>query len=163
MSTAISHIDDFDFLDKEMLAKANISPKTGFATDYLNVFNEAVMLFGLLADMPEMIDELVIWEALSYEEHFRRSNFHDKELAIAVYHLIPDARKKPFDNLSHELGHMVKTAIKEAENIINTNGDLSDYSSETCYALQSAIMMLDGMIHGHSAETTQDEVDALFD
>lgn len=163
MNTAISHIDDFDFLDKEMLAKANISPKTGFATDYLNVFNEAVMLFGLLADMPEMIDELVIWEPLSYEEHFRRSNFHAKELAIAVYHLIPEERKKPFDELSHELGHMVKNAIKDTENLINENGELAEYCSETCFALQSAIMMLDGMIHGRAAESSQDEVDALFD
>lgn len=163
MQTAINHIEDFDFLDKEMLAKANISPKTGFATDYLNVFNEAVMLFGLLADMPEMIEELAIWEPLTYEEHFRRSHFHAKELAIAVYRLIPENRKAPFDNLSHELGHMVHGAIKEAEKMINENSDLSDYCAETCFALQSAIMMLDGMIHGHAVETNQDEVDALFD
>lgn len=156
-------IDDFEYLDREMLANANIMPLTGFATDYLNVFNEAVMLFGLLADMPEMIEELVIWEALSYEEHFRRSNFHAKDLAIAVYRLIPPERKIPFDNLSSELGNMVHNAIKEVETMINNGDDLSDYCSETCFALQSAIMMLDGMIHGRAAEISQDEVDALFD
>lgn len=156
-------VDDFEFLDKEMLAKANIMPRTGFATDYLNVFNEAVMLFGLLPDMHEMIEELVVWDALSYEEHFRRSNFHAKELAIAVYHLIPPERKEPFDNLSRELGHMVKSAIKDAEKMINNQEDLSEYCSETCFALQSVIMMLDGMIHGNVAESSQDDVDALFD
>ncbi len=149
-------IDDFEYLDSEMLAKANIMPKTGFATDYLNVFNEAVMLFGLLADMPEMIEELVVWEALSYEEHFRRSNFHAKDLAIAVYHLIPSDRKVPFDNLSIELGNMVHTAIKEVENMISNGDDISDYCSETCFALQSAIMMLDGMINGSASEISQD-------
>jgi hypothetical protein len=162
MNMQIHEIDDFEYLDKEMLAKANISPKTGFATDYLNVFNEAIMLFGLLGDMPEMIEELVIWEALSYEEHFRRSNFHAKDLAIAVYRLIPSSRKAPFDEMSIELGHMVHDAIKDAEKIINNGGDLQDFCTETCFALQSVAMMLDGMIHGRAAESAQSDVDAMF-
>jgi hypothetical protein len=36
--------DETTALSPERLAKANISPVTGLATDYLNHFNEAIML-----------------------------------------------------------------------------------------------------------------------
>lgn len=155
--------DDFDLYDKDMLAGANIMPQTGFATDYLNVFNEATMLFGLLGDMPEMIEELEIWQPLSYEEHFLRSNFHDKELAIAVFKSIPDERRLPFIDTAQMLGEMIVDGIKDAKSKIATGEDIADFASETSFALQSVIMMLDGMIHGHPADNSQDDVDALFD
>src|SRR4026208_2523126 len=72
-------------IDAERLAAANINPKTGLATDYLNHFNEAIMLLDLLPQMPECIVELIGWEPLSYEEHFVASHFKDKGLAISAY------------------------------------------------------------------------------
>src|SRR3954467_9650430 len=72
-------------LDPARLAAANINPKTGLATDYLNHFNEAIMLLDLLPQMPECIVELIGWEPLSYQEHFTASNLKDRELAIAAY------------------------------------------------------------------------------
>lgn len=155
--------DSFDCLDKNELAAANIMPQTGFATDYLNVFNEAVMLFGLLGDMPDMIEELRAWEPLHYIEHFKRSNFQAKEMAISVFKLIPISRRAPFEDLSQTLGQMIKDAIVEAETLIKVGGDINDFASETCIALQSIIMMLDGMIHGTASHDAQDDVDALFD
>ena len=65
-------------IDPARLAAANINPKTGLATDYLNHFNEAIMLLDLLPQMPECIVELIGWEPLSYEEHFQASHFKDK-------------------------------------------------------------------------------------
>ena len=72
-------------IDPARLAAANINPKTGLATDYLNHFNEAIMLLDLLPGMPECIVELIGWEPMDYEEHFASSHFKDKELAIAAY------------------------------------------------------------------------------
>lgn len=155
--------EDFDLYDKDMLAGANIMPQTGFATDYLNVFNEATMLFGLLGDMPEMIEELEIWQPLTYEEHFFRSNFHDKELAIAVFKSIPDERRSQFVDTAQMLGEMIVDGINEAKAKIATGENIDDFASETSFALQSVIMMLDSMIHGHAADNSQDDVDALFD
>ncbi len=57
------------------LSAANINPKTGLATDYLNHFNEAIMLLDLLPQTPEVIVELVSWEPLSYQEHFAGLQF----------------------------------------------------------------------------------------
>src|SRR5256885_7382650 len=72
-------------IDPARLKAANINPKTGLATDYLNHFNEAIMLLDLLPHTPECIVELIGWEPLSYQEHFAASHFKDKELAIAAY------------------------------------------------------------------------------
>ena len=53
------------------LRAANINPRTGLATDYLNHFNEAVMLLEMIPDMPECAEDFLTWRPLSYAEHFR--------------------------------------------------------------------------------------------
>ena len=70
-------------LTPERLRAANIHPETRLATDYLNHFNEVIMLLELVPSMPDCIDDVLIWQPASYEEHFRRSHYRDKDLAIA--------------------------------------------------------------------------------
>ena len=41
------------FRDRAELQAANINPRTGLATDYLNHFNEAVMLLEMIPAYPE--------------------------------------------------------------------------------------------------------------
>ena len=149
--------------DPDVLAEANIMPATGLATDYLNVFNEAVMLFGLLSDMPDMIEELRNWEPLTYEQHFARSGFQAKDLAILAYQNADPSIKGPFDALSQETCALLQDAIGQAEQLIQQGAPLDDFIAETTMALQASIMMLDGMVHGGAAGGAQDDIDALFD
>src|ERR1700754_873979 len=67
------------------LMAANINPRTGLATDYLNHFNEAIMLLELIPDMPDCYELFLEWQPLSYAEHFIKSNFKARDLAIASY------------------------------------------------------------------------------
>src|ERR1700759_705528 len=67
------------------LAAANINPKTGLATDYLNHFNEAIMLLEMIPDMPDCFEDFLGWQPLSYREHFTASNFKARDLAIESY------------------------------------------------------------------------------
>ena len=67
------------------LRAANINPRTGLATDYLNHFNEAVMLLEMVPDMPECAEDFLGWQPLSYGEHFHASNFKARDLAIESY------------------------------------------------------------------------------
>ena len=69
----------------ERLRAANINPRTGLATDYLNHFNEAIMLLEMIPDMPECAEDFLGWHPLSYREHFIASNFKGRELAIEAY------------------------------------------------------------------------------
>ena len=60
------------------LADANINPATGLATDYLNHFNEAVMLLEMLSSCPECLADFLDWQPKSYREHFLGSRFKDR-------------------------------------------------------------------------------------
>src|SRR3954454_19980385 len=72
-------------IDPARLEAANINPKTGLASDYLNHFNEAIMLLDLLPTMAECIVELIGWDPLEYPQYFATEPFKDKELAIRAY------------------------------------------------------------------------------
>src|SRR6266496_1966746 len=67
------------------LRAANINPQTGLATDYLNHFNEAIMLLEMIPDMPECAQDFLLWYPLSYREHFMASHFKARDLAIEAY------------------------------------------------------------------------------
>jgi len=76
------------------LARANINPVTGLATDYLNHFNEAIMLLEMLETCPDCLDDFRAWKPLSYREHFENSKLRDRALAIEAYeHACPAARQ----------------------------------------------------------------------
>jgi hypothetical protein len=75
------------------LTDAHINPETGLATDYLNRFNEAVMLLDMLESTPELRADFLAWEPMSYREHFRTSHFKTRDVAIEAYdNADPDVR-----------------------------------------------------------------------
>ena len=84
----------------EQLAKANINPATGLATDYLNHFNEAIMLLDLVATVPECLPDLMAWGPMSYQEHFAASRFKDRELAVAAYRAADPAARAELERLA---------------------------------------------------------------
>ena len=44
------------------LQGTTIDPNTFLSTDYFNLFNEVIMLFGMLPDMPDMLEEIDLWK-----------------------------------------------------------------------------------------------------
>src|SRR4051795_8198982 len=82
------------------LRAANINPRTGLATDYLNHFNEAIMLLEMIPDMPECVEDFLTWTPLSYAEHFWASNFKARDLAIEAYELADAGIRAKFDKLT---------------------------------------------------------------
>ena len=81
------------------LKAANINPRTGLATDYLNHFNEAIMLLEMVPDMPECAEDFLTWSPLSYAEHFWASNFKARDLAIDALNR-PTRRSAPSSTIS---------------------------------------------------------------
>src|SRR3954452_18375805 len=82
------------------LVAANINPRTGLATDYLNHFNEAIMLLEMIPDMPECAEDFLNWRPLSYSEHFTASNFSARDLAIEAYETTDAEIRAEFDNIT---------------------------------------------------------------
>jgi hypothetical protein len=100
------------------LRAANINPRTGLATDYLNHFNEAIMLLEMIPDMPECAEDFMAWRPLSYVEHFIASNFKARILAIQAYEQADAVLRAEFDGLTTTMTNIltaVGAAMREAE------------------------------------------------
>jgi hypothetical protein len=169
---------DFEELRAKTLA-ANVSDKTFLATDYLNHFNEAMMLLELVPDMPDCIEDLADWQPVSYEDHFQRSGFAGKDVAIEAYIHAPDIYRKPFDEIIWRLNKLILVAIKGTALMIHH--DRIDDARVIVRTAISEIKRLQGtagaIINGAKvtirphdevvakAENTldQDEIDSLMD
>ena len=91
------------------LADANINPLTGLATDYLNHFNEAIMLLEMVSSCPECRDDFLGWRPMSYREHFAASHFKGRDVALAAYDAADPALRGSLDTLADTM-----TAVLEA-------------------------------------------------
>src|SRR5215204_7509125 len=87
-------------LSAAALAAANINPHTGLATDYLNHFNEAIMLLEMIPDMPECAEDFLTWSPLSYCENFMASNFRARDLVIEAYDSADARTRAEFDRIA---------------------------------------------------------------
>jgi hypothetical protein len=100
------------------LKAANINPRTGLATDYLNHFNEAVMLLEMIPDMPDCAEDFLQWHPLSYAEHFTASNFKARDLAISAYESADPAIRAEFDHVTGTMTSILTAvggAMREAQ------------------------------------------------
>ena len=78
-SADISGDDTPEYLSfKKQVKGTNIIEQTLLATDYLNHFNEIVMLLEMVPDMPEIIEEAKEWTPKSYTDHFDDSTFTER-------------------------------------------------------------------------------------
>ena len=94
-------------LAAERLELANINPQTGLATDYLNHFNEVMMLLEMLPDMPDCAEDVLEWAPLDYEGHFKNSTFKDKNLAILAYGAAPANLREHLEQQVSEINALV--------------------------------------------------------
>jgi hypothetical protein len=133
-----------------LLRAANINPRTGLATDYLNHFNEAVMLLEMIPDMPECAEDFLGWEPLSYAEHFTASNFKARDLAIDSYNSADVRIRTEFDNVTSAITSIlaaVSAAMREA-----TKDDTRTRLAEQATGwVKPLVMQAGGIINGDGA------------
>ena len=106
---ALQASEEADAAYEARLAAANINPATGLASDYLNHFNEAIMLLELLSSCPDCREDFLAWQPMSYREHFVASRFKGRELAIAAYDAADPNLRGCLDTLAGTM-----TAVLEA-------------------------------------------------
>jgi hypothetical protein len=131
------------------LRAANINPRTGLATDYLNHFNEAVMLLEMVPDMPECAEDFLGWQPLTYSEHFHASNFKARDLAIEAYESADAVTRTEFDNITSAMTSIltaVSTAMREAKQD-KTRARLAEQAT---LWVKPLVMLAGGVINGGS-------------
>ena len=161
------------------LRHANINPTTLLATDYLNHYNEVIMLFEMLPDMPDCLEDVEEWQPRSYVEHFQNSGFQGKALAIAAYRHTPASLRAHFESICAELDKCIIEAAVKAR-MLHEQGreaEFRDLCQNAHLRFSPLLDQLNGAIHGTLDESlpepeettlsdhdqTQADIDALFD
>lgn len=137
--------------DRDSLVAANINPLTGLSTDYLNHFNEAIMLLEMMPVMPECRDDLAVWQPLSYREHFARSHLRHRALTMAAYDRAHPLIRRPFDALCGAMNAAV-LAAREAIQPHLPPEQAAVIAERAAAALKPLLARAGAMIHGLRAE-----------
>jgi hypothetical protein len=151
----------------ERLRAANIHPGTKLATDYLNHFNEAIMLLDLIPAMPDCMDDVIGWAPLTYEQHFLRSSYRDKELVLEAYRLAPPNVLQLFHSVIDEMNLLMTTAI-EGLRTVGPGPAAAVVAEEAARLLKPLVARAAGVMNAAidvetpALASAQDAVDALM-
>jgi hypothetical protein len=88
-----------------------VNPASGIANDYLNRFNEIVMLIEQLPIMPEFIDDIMAWRPTTYLDYFRNSNLPGSLTALEAYEKLDPGFRRRFEALVQELDHRATGSV----------------------------------------------------
>ena len=130
-----------------LLRAANINPRTGLATDYLNHFNEAIMLLEMVPDMPECAEDFLEWHPLSYAEHFTASNFKARDLAISAYDSADPRIRAEFDNITSAMTSIL-TAVSDAMRTVTQDKTRATLADQATGWVKPLVMQAGGIING---------------
>lgn len=142
----------------------NINGQTLLATDYLNHFNEIVMILEILPDCPECFEDARSWQPKSYQQHFADSRLSDSCLAIEAYCHSPARYREPFDRLVEHMDNLVTFAVRRlAEPVAKQDAAAIRRVAEAVgNRLGTLIAMASAIIHGNVATVDQRDIDALL-
>jgi len=129
------------------LRAANINPRTGLATDYLNHFNEAVMLLEMIPDIPECAEDFLAWHPLSYAEHFTASNFKARDLAISAYNSADPIIRAEFDTITDSMTSILK-AVSAAMAEARQDKTRATLAEQATGWVKPLVMLAGGVING---------------
>lgn len=135
-----------------LLRAANINPRTGLATDYLNHFNEAIMLLEMIPDMPDCAEDFLDWHPMSYAEHFTASNFKARDLAISAYEFADPVIRAEFDSLTSAMTSIL-TAVSAAMREVTQDKTRTTLAEQATGWVKPLVMLAGGIINGdHEAD-----------
>jgi hypothetical protein len=148
------------------LSVPNINSATGLTTDYLNHFNEAVMVLEMLAIIPECLPDLAAWQPKTYREHFAESNLSHRDVIIAAYEIADPTARDALDNVSETLN----AVLSETRDVVLRN--MATPETAAVLALRAADWLkpliarmsavINGMPPGSAHADTQKAIDEIF-
>jgi hypothetical protein len=174
-------VADLALIDRMRLSRTSINAHSYLSTDFLNQFNEIAMSLDMLADWPDMFEDLQGWQPRSYIEHFERSGFSDAETVIAAYHNAPRVIRNSFDREVDSLSQLSVAGLRALENALTLGANFSVYEAATALGddIRAHVSRLAAIIHAGQAPQpkvdaelsesnsisgmNQSDIDALFD
>jgi hypothetical protein len=129
------------------LAEANINLTTGLATDYLNHFNEAIMLLELIPVMPECVEDLMSWRVMSYAEHFLSTHQKHRDVVLAAYETADPESRRELDKLTASMDEIL-TATRDALRLHFSSEVAGGVAKEAAAQLKPLVARAGAVING---------------
>lgn len=128
----------------EVRASALVNPKSGVANDYLNHFNEILLLIeNLPVLLPDMIDEIMAWRPVSYREYFTHSPLPGSAAALEVYETLNEDFKQDFEGMVRLLDSMILHSIKIIASNRKEDGMIdADEIGEVCERISAELRVI---------------------
>jgi hypothetical protein len=125
----------------EARAAALVNPASGIANDYLNHFNEALLLIeNLPALLPEMVDEILAWRPVGYREYFTNSPLPGSGATLEIYDTLDDDFRKDFETMITILDGIIINSIDIIKASRRPDGTLeADEVSDVCEELSTKL------------------------
>jgi hypothetical protein len=155
----------------EERAACLVNPASGIANDYLNHFNEVLLLIENLPTLlPEMLDELLGWQPVTYREYFAKSLLPGSARALQIYDGLEDSFRRDFESIIDGINAMALASIEVIRAHRSQSGDLdpskvSDFCENASSAIRSALNRAADLVNNgraSPAESPQGIADRLI-
>lgn len=107
---------------EQLQSKTLVNPLSGLANDYLNLFNELVMILEQIPIMPELFEDLCAWRPVSYQEYFRRSPLPGRHSALAAYEELSPNFRRRFETFVAELDVIALASVAAVRRQLRDGG-----------------------------------------
>ena len=123
----------------ETRALALVNPKSGIANDYLNLFNEIIMLVENYPMMPELGDDIRAWRPVEYRDYFKTSTLPGRDQALLAHERIDPALRRAFEAILAEIAELAGHAAAQVEHFSN-HARMQDVMASFCAQTSAAMM-----------------------
>jgi hypothetical protein len=108
-----------------------VNPLTGLANDYLNVYNEILLLLEFVPSMPEMTDDALAWQPRGYCEYFEQSSIPGARDALHAYDKLDPGERAHFEAI---LARLTEIAVHAQTTLAEEFGrpDYPDSIAKSC-------------------------------
>ena len=140
----------------EESARNLVNPASGIANDYLNSFNEILLLLeNLTVLLPEMVEELLNWRPVSYVDYFSRSNLPGSAEALLQYHALPSEFRAHFTCETENLAKLALAAIDVLRREYSRKGELDpagvgDFCTEASRTFRISLQRVTELVNNGS-------------
>lgn len=150
-------------------AEAIVNPASGLANDYLNLFNEIVMLIEHLPVMPELIDDILRWRPVSYQSYFAKSVLPGRTSALEAYASLDSGFRRDFEAVVADLDRRAVGAVAAIRRQHKSGSLTSSATAELCTragdAMREVLLKATDLVnHGTRVlrESEQERADRLL-
>ncbi len=144
-------------LHQRINGSRSISAISYLATDYLNHFNEVIMLLDMISDMPDLLSELSEWQPKSYIQHFDDSGLSDHDIIIEAYNAAKPEDRDMLLAITAEMNRIILDSVAASN---GEGGSIDEISlmmlcTSTTEKLRERINLASGVINSGAASVSQ--------